>query len=161
MMKKTILTAIVFIGVLLVAVGYSDSRYRTSIGHIAPDILIPAADSAYTLDRMRGDYVLLNFWSSTDAPSRRATNDYTAFLRHHPESDIKLVSINFDHSRALFNEFVRRDSLMSATQFFAAGDTARAIADTYGLDRGLGTVLINPQGKIIAHNPSWDYLEDI
>lgn len=160
-MKKTILISIIFIGVLLVAVGYSDSRYRTSIGHNAPDIWVPAADSAFTLDEMRGDYVLLNFWKSTDAPSRRAVNDYTAFLRRHPDSDVKLISINMDHSRPLFNEIVRRDSLMPSTQFYAGGDTARAISDTYGLDKGLGTMLISPKGKILAHNPSWDYLESL
>ena len=49
---------------------------------------------------------------------------------------------------------MRLDSLEPAKQFHAAGDTARAIIKNYGLGRGYGAVLVNPDGKVSAYNPS-------
>ena len=160
-MKKTLIIIAAFIGVLFCAVGYSDSQYRTAIGRPAPALSVNTSDGPLNLDSLRGHYVLLNFWKSTDAPSRRTANDYTAWLRRHKNTDINLVSVNFDDSEALYREIMRRDSLIPETQYHVAGDNARAIYDGYGLDKGLGTMLISPQGKILAHNPTWDQLNDI
>ena len=104
-------------------------------------------------DRFHGEYALITFWSSTDAPSRRASNLYTAWLRANPEARLRLIGVNFDDSEALFDEIVRRDSLDAKDQFYANGDTARAIADNYGLSDGFGSVLVSPDGKIAAYNP--------
>lgn len=156
MVKKTIIIAAVFIGIILCAVGYSDSRYRTATGRQAPALQLPAQSTgapATSLNDNRGRYVLLNFWSSTDPASRKAANRYTAWLRKHPESNLRLLSINMDEHSELFNQIVRRDSLIPSTQYHLSGDTARAVSDCYGLKDGLGSVLISPTGKIISHNP--------
>ena len=160
-MKKTILLAIVFVGVLVLSVGYSDSRYRTAIGRTVPSVVLPSASGDVDLGALRGHYVLLNFWKSTDAPSRRSINDYTAWLRRHPSSDVRLVSVNLDETPQMFREISRRDSLMPSTQFYVGGDTAAAITSTFGLSDGLGTMLISPDGKIIAHNPTPDRLAEL
>ena len=152
-MKKTVLIAALLIGLIVVAVGYSDSQYRTAIGRMAPKLSIEQCDSILTLDKFKGDYVLLNFWSSTDAPSRTAANTYTSWLRSHPKSDLKFVSINFDESEGLFKELVRNDSLETAQQIRVDGTTAKAIIDNYGLEAGYGSLLIDPEGYIVAHNP--------
>lgn len=160
-MKKSLLIIAVFVGILVCAVGYSDSQYRTSLGHIAPSLWVPDGKDGVSLNDLRGNYVLLNFWKSTDAPSRRSTNDYTAWLRRHPGNNIKYMSVNMDESPALFNEIVKLDSLIPSTQYHVDGVVARAVSDSYGLDDGLGTMLIGPDGKILAHNPSWDELNKI
>lgn len=133
--------------------GYSDSQYRTAIGRMAPNLSIEQCDSILILDNLKGDYVLLNFWSSTDAGSRTAANLYTSWVRTHPKSDLKFVSINFDESEGLFKEIVRNDSLESSQQIRVDGRVAKAIFDNYGLDDGYGSLLIDPQGYIVAHNP--------
>ena len=61
----------------------------------------------------------------------------------------------------LFHEIVRLDSLEPSKQFHASGDTARIIIDNYGLERGYGAVLIDPEGKVAAYNPSDNQLDDI
>ena len=153
-MKKTFLIAALLIGLLLFAGGYADSHYKTAPGHQAPFLSMNDADSMLTLDRMKGDYVLVNFWSSSDATSRQAANLYTAWQRRHPEAKLKMLGINFDDSEGLFHEIVRRDSLVAEEQFYVRGDTARAIFDNYGLSDGFGAVLIGPDGHIIALNPT-------
>lgn len=153
-MKKTALLFVIFLGVLLCAVGYSDTLNRTSVGHEAPALSLSRGDSAVSLEDLRGHYVLLNFWSSTDALSRRNANLYTAWKRHNPGTNLELLGVNFDKSPALFREIARRDSLIPETQFHVAGDTARAVSDIYGLRGGYGSLLIGPDGDIVLHNPT-------
>lgn len=160
-MKNSFLIIVIFIGVIFCAVGFSDADYRTSIGRRAPSLSISDGNKNMSLDDMRGEYVLLNFWKSTDAPSRQMANDYTYWLRRHPGNAVKYVSVNIDESPELFNEIVKLDNLIPATQFHVDGAAARAVSNEYGLDDGLGSMLIDPNGKIIAHNPSWEVLNKI
>lgn len=160
-MKKTILLASILIGVLLFSSGYSDSRYRHAKGNEAPALSIAEADSVISADRKQGLYTLLTFWTSTDAPSRRAANLYTAWVRSHPGAPLNIVGVNFDESENLFNEIVRRDSLDADYHFNATDAEARAVTDNYGLRKGYGSVLIDPYGKIIAYNPTDEQLETL
>lgn len=152
-MKKTLIISVLFVGLVLCALGLADSHYRTSIGSVAPVFRVSSDTGSLSLKDLRGSYVLLNFWSSTDAASRHAANDYTAWVRRHPDSRLKLMSVNLDSSPRLFREIVRVDSLIPSTQHYAGGNTAGALKSEYGLNNGLGSVLINPEGKIVAHNP--------
>lgn len=160
-MKQTIIIAAVFVGLLLVAVGYNDDIFRTAIGREAPTFGVERNDTTFTPSQFEGQYVLLNFWSSNDAPSRRAANEYAAWMRKHPHTSLKLMSVNLDKNELLFKEIVRCDSLQPENQYFA-GDKARdAIINTYGLEHGNGSLLIDPQGRIAAHNPTQATLSHI
>ena len=156
-MKKTLIIIAIFIGVLVCAVGYADSQYRTAIGRKAPALWLPQQGNRApetSLAQQQGKYVVLNFWKSTDAPSRQAANEYTAWQRSHPDSKLEVISVNLDESPALFNEIMRRDSLIQSDQYYLGGDTAQAVINSYGLNRGLGSMLIDPSGKIIVHKPT-------
>ncbi len=156
-MKKTLIIIAIFIGVLVCAVGYADSQYRTAIGRKPPALCLPQQGNRApetSLAQQQGKYVVLNFWKSTDAPSRQAANEYTAWQRSHPDSKLEVISVNLDESPALFNEIMRRDSLIQSDQYYLGGDTAQAVINSYGLNRGLGSMLIDPSGKIIVHNPT-------
>jgi peroxiredoxin len=161
MLKRFLLILSVFVGVVVaMTVGGGDNRL-TGIGRKAPLLSIGDADRELTLDEMRGEYVILNFWTSTDAVSRVAANEYSDWVAEHPEADVSLLSVNFDTSEGLFREIVRRDGMDVATQYHVAGAEAEAIRNNYALHGGYGTVLINPQGKIIAHNPTEAELDKI
>lgn len=153
-MKKSLILALIFIGVLFIAVSYSDIHYSTAIGNEAPALRLEQGSNTVSLKDLRGKYVLLNFWKSTDATSRRDANIYTAWCRSHPGAAMDLVNVNFDSNPELFSEIVRRDGLNPSQQFRVGGDTAVAVSHTFGLESGYGSLLINPEGKIIAHNPS-------
>lgn len=153
-MKQTILLVIVFVGLLLCSVAFSDRHYRTDIGQEAPNMQFDNGSGKLKLSDLRGKYVLLNFWNSTNALSRRDANIYTAWTRSHPRAALDLVCVNFDDNPGLFDEIVRRDGLNPEDQYRVTGDTAKAVVNTYGLQKGYGSLLIDPEGKIIAHNPS-------
>lgn len=160
-MKHTLLLAAICLGLIICAVGYSDSQYRTAVGRMTPDFYVENADGCVSPSCLRGNYALINFWSSSDATSRTAANVYTAWKRRNPDKKLSLVSVNFDDSEKLFKEIVRLDSLVPSQQYHASGDTALAISQNYGLDKGMGSLLIGPDGRILAHNPSEDELSNL
>ena len=72
-----------------------------------------------------------------------------------------VIGVKYDESESLFHEIVLHYSLVPEKQFHASGDTARAIIKNYGLGRGYGAVLVNPDGKVSAYNPSDKQLDAI
>ncbi len=163
-MKRTLLLVFICVGLLLCAVGYSDSRYRTALGRLAPALVVGNSQGKVFLDSLKGRYVLVNFWNSTDAASREAANRYTAWMRKKLQSagtKVAFVSVNFDESDKLFEEIVRLDSLIPSQQYHVEGASAKAIRDNYGLEEGYGSLLVDRNGRIVAHNPSAEELDDI
>lgn len=161
MIKKFLLILALFTGVVVAMTMTTESEYKTGIGKPAPQLHISAADREIKLDEQKGDYVLLSFWTSTDAASRVATSEYNNWVAKHPEADVSYLSVNFDRSEKFFREIVKRDGLNSAFQYHVSGDEAEAIRYNYALKDGYGTVLINPDGKIVAHNPTVEELDRI
>lgn len=153
-MKKTIFTAALALGLLIFAGSQSYIHRGPHTGDKAPLIAAVEADSAVKAAMAADDYVLVNFWNSTDGESRQTANIYRAWKRRFPHAHLKIIGINFDKSPALFREIVRLDSLEIASQYHTSGDTAQAIVNAYGLSAGYGSVLIDPDGRIIATNPS-------
>lgn len=152
-MKRTLLISAVLLGLILVAVGYRDDAFKTAIGTEAPAFRITEGDSTVTLADYQGKYLLLNFWTSTDARSRRDVNKYVAWKRG-SDKDLDILCINLDDNPVLYNEIVRNDSLMPELQYRPEGIERKQIIDAYGLDKGNGSVLIGPDGKVICHNPT-------
>lgn len=156
-MKRTLIIVAVLTGLILVAVGYRDDAFRTTIGTEAPAFTVTEGDSAISLADYRGKYVLVNFWRSTDARSRRDINRYVAWKRS-TGNPLQILSINLDNNPVLYNEIVRNDSLMPELQHRPEGIERKQIMDAYGLGKGSGSLLIDPNGRIVSHNPSPDVL---
>lgn len=154
MIKKFLIILAVFVGVVVALTMNTESDYLTGIGRRVPSLALKDAEREINIDRMRGEYVILNFWTSTDAASRADANMYCSWIEKHPGADVKLLSINFDKSEGLFKEIVRRDGLNPEEQFHADAAEAAEIRRSYALGKGYGSVLVNPQGRIVAHNPT-------
>ena len=77
-MKKTFFIALILVSLLLFAGSHSIIQRGPSTGDTAPAIATVEADSIVRQALAGGNYVLLNFWNSSDAESRRAANGYRA-----------------------------------------------------------------------------------
>lgn len=167
-MKKAI-NVIVFFAVLLTAVSARTERiFMASEGHLAPELRLNAdqstsEDSALiNLADLRGKYVLLNFWATTDAESRIAAKNYDALIAANPDNQIRHVAVNIDRSERLFREIIRRDGLDATTQHHAGAESAlKKVASSWHLENGLRAFLIDPKGTIIAVNPTAETLATI
>lgn len=153
-MQKTFLIVALFVGLLLISAAYNGGRAATAVGDRAPALSFDSPPSE-ALKALRGKYVLLNFWSATNGPSRQAVGRYTAWVNNNPGEGVGLLSINLDRSEALFHEIVKRDGLNQQLQFNISDSRAERILRDYNLDDGCyGTVLIAPDGRVLAHNPT-------
>ncbi len=137
------------------------------VGSIAPSVIVEKDNTPIGLDDSRGKYVILSFWSSSDAESRIRCNEVTALVKSLYETDsqkeeqVRVMAVNFDRSERLFNEIVRRDNMDDASQFYVSGNSATMIKRAYGLDKGLKTFVIDPVGRIVAVNPDKEELSDL
>ena len=160
-MKKTILILSLFIGLVITSSGFNKTSLNTSIGKEIPTIVDEEISNAIEQCERDGKYVLITFWSATDGESRKTTNDYTSWLNSTGIKKVDLLSVNFDKSERLFQEIVKRDGLNEDMQFNVSGNLAKKIKDDFHLDHGYGTLLIDPSGQIVAHNPSIDEVSRI
>lgn len=146
---------VLFVVLFIFYSAYTNKVVDAKDGYIAPALALKMDDKSISLDELKGKYVILSFWSSTDAKSRMACNEYTAFEnRTNGKEQFCLLSVNFDDSKQLFREIVRRDNLNTETQFYVQGDEAEKIKSTFHLKNGYNTLLIDPTGRVIATNPS-------
>lgn len=128
------------------------------VGSLAPMFKVERADTTVALDDMKGKWVLLNFWSSSDAGSRIACKEYTELEQNLASGNsgerFHLLSVNIDRSERLFREIVRRDGLSAKSQFYIENGHADKLVRDYHLESGLNSYLIDPSGRIVAKNPT-------
>lgn len=153
-MKKTIIVAVLSAIMFIATSGTDRKAYGTTPGSLAPMLVVNDSDKAFNLESLRGQYVLLSFWSSTDAPSRVAMNKYQKAARSGVLSGaITCMAVNLDSSAELFRETVKRDGLDMKAQIGAQSSDMDKIVAEFNLGAGSGTFLIDPDGRIKALNP--------
>ncbi|MCH5319482.1 MAG: redoxin domain-containing protein [Paramuribaculum sp.] len=154
-MKKTLYLLGFSIALLFSINAYTGKVYEPRTGSKAPELRIPSSDSTeLKLSDYRGRYVLLSFWSSSDASSRICVKDYEQSLSSVEEGKLKIVSMNFDRSATLFREIVRIDNMNEETQYHVEDSEASDIIRAFDLSDGFKSFLIDREGRIVAVNPS-------
>jgi len=151
---KKVLSAIVTFAILLVfSSAYSTKTTDSRVGYIAPIFSISNSDTTLSLQQMKGKYVLLTFWTSTDAESRIFNRHYNRLASKYGK--VQHLAVNYDRSAKVFNEVATIDSLLAGSQFHDSDGKASAIYESYRIGKkGYRTLLIDPNGEIISENPS-------
>lgn len=151
-MKKAILFIASFAIIVLTLSAYTDRATAPVVGYYSPALSVMASDStAVSLGSLNGKYVLVTFWSSSDAASRLRCNRYNTLC---DDNDmLQHLAVNFDRNASLFEEVVKRDNLSWSCQYHVEGRQAEVIRTLYHLDRGLHSFLVDPAGVIVAIDP--------
>ncbi len=136
---------------LLLATGKPASERATDgriLGRVAPLIEGPTIDNGwYDIDQLRGQWVVVNFFSTTCVPCIREHPELVKFdQRHAPTGDASVVSISFD------------DSADAVIEFFAdnGGDwpvlteNTGSVAVNYGVTAVPESYLVAPSGIVAA-----------
>ena len=157
---------IVLILLFVVAVGTFIGRLGRSIPELGIngprlESVVASDGNPLSVSELRGHYVLVNFWDSSNAMSRIAAGEYDRFFRTHARRGLDLLSVNTDNNRRLFNEIVRKDGLDSLTQCHIADVKARGITPDFHPEDGYSSYLLNPSGKIVAVNPTLATIDKI
>lgn len=131
-------------------------------GYRAPELTFGSTDSTagISLADMRGKYVLVNFWASTDAQSRIQAKEYDRIAQNYSADRFSHVGVNTDSNKSLFREIMRRDGIDAESQHnYSDVVNPGRMTDDWHLKNGLRSYLIDPVGYIVAVNPSDETLE--
>ena len=150
-------------GELLIAQRVIAALYRSQlkVGGDAPDFTADTLDGAkFRLADQRGKVVLLDFWATwcgpcvAEMPHLKAIHD-----AHAKNAKFALASLSLDDDPALPRKFLR-DKPYSWTQLHLPDGPADAVARDYGATSIPLTVLVGPDGKILALGLRGRELED-
>lgn len=150
-MKKAILFIASFAVLIISLSAFTDRASAPAIGYKAPQFILAEGESVITLADQRGKFVLLNFWTASDAESRIKCSEYERLAAE--DNSLSIVSVNLDSSKALYREIVKRDGLDEYSQFHLEGLQSDRVVDLYRLEGNLKSFLIDPDGRILAVNP--------
>ena len=154
-MNKSIFAFIALATILTSAryIAPSDGR----VGYQAPNMTLSNSDNQISLQDLKGNYVVVNFWSSA-LPAPRLANKQLAAAAGQRDNVVYLA-VNLDRSQGLFDQIIALDNIDIKSQYHVSQDEQERIMNMWHQQpESLGSFLINPNGKIIQLNPS---LEDL
>ncbi|MDY3857622.1 MAG: TlpA family protein disulfide reductase [Muribaculaceae bacterium] len=163
-MKKTMLCIVSF-ALMLVSLSASVDKGRgAQFGKEAPTLVVERADSATSLQALKGKKVILSFWSAADAQSRIEQNRIASLTADAAgnHKDFEVLSVNFDRSERLMNEIVKIDNLDSSSQCHVGNaDNAAAIREAFSMKNSLRTFIIDEKGRIVCADPTEQQLLEV
>lgn len=122
---------------------------NTEVGKRAPNFTLPDPDgSEHSLNDLRGNYVLLDFWASWCVPCRAENPNLKKTYEALKDKGFTIVSVSLDDNRAAWLKAVKDDGLpwlqLSDVKGF------ETIAKLYMITSIPHNFLLNPDGVIIA-----------
>lgn len=141
---------------LFLTSSHSTESAEPIVGKDAPLFSLTNNHGSADIQEMRGKYILLSFWSASDAQSRIDNAIYASAIQDNEK--MQLVSVNLDADKTLWQQIIMIDNLDASRQYSSTDVTRGDIIADYHLKTGNRAYLINPEGKIEAVNPSVNQL---
>lgn len=131
---------------------YIEALRKTMPGNKAPGITqFDLAGEPYSLQDLRGKYVLIIFWASWNTASRQEIPFYKEIYSQFKNQNFEILAVSFDSEFNAWNNYVKENHLhwkhVSDLQNMNNG-----AALGYGIKAIPQNVLVDPQGNIIARN---------
>ena len=130
------------------------------IGSSAPEIALPNPQGdTLRLSSLKGKYVLIDFWASWCGPCRRENPNVVRMYQKYKDKGFEILGVSLDRSKAPWEQAIEKDGLtwlhVSDLNYFNG-----PAAKTYGVNAIPHTVLVGPDGKIVAKNLRGKALEN-
>jgi thiol-disulfide isomerase/thioredoxin len=123
--------------------------------------------SLFSLSELKGKYVLIDFWGSWCGPCRQASPRLITLYNRfqHQGFDnadgFEIVSIGLERNRRNWENAIRADQLSWSYHLLEPDSFTSAPAKAYDVKQIPTKFLINPEGVIMAVNPTFDQIAKI
>lgn len=133
---------------------------NASVGKKAPGITqLDLQGNPYSLQDLKGKYVLVDFWASWCPPCRKENPNLVATYAEFKDKNFEILGVSLDKDMNSWKKAIADDNLtwkhISDLQHWNNGAAA-----TYGIKAIPQNVLVDPNGIIIAKNLHGDDLKN-
>lgn len=118
-----------------------------------------STDNPISLESLKGQYVLIDFWASWCGPCRAENPNVVAIYNDLHEKGFEILGVSFDTSREKWLKAIDDDKLTWQHVSDLKG-WSNAVGKLYGVNSIPHTVLLDKEGTIIAKNLRGDELRD-
>ncbi|MBR1549474.1 MAG: AhpC/TSA family protein [Bacteroidales bacterium] len=136
-------------------VKHVDSRVRTALvaGMEAPDIVMADRNgNTRRLSDLRGKVVLIDFWASWCRPCRMENPNVVRLYSQFHNKGFEVFSVSLDNNRDAWLKAIEDDHLSWPNHVSDLRGWSSAAGRLYGIQSIPATVLVAPDGKIMARN---------
>lgn len=142
----------VFVLLLLAPLSALSAPAKSRAPRVAPSFQLPAREGTASLDSLRGQVVLVDFWASWCTPCRRSFPWMDSLLARYAGKGFSIVAINVDKDRAAADRFL----IEHTAAFTIAYDPAGKTAEAYGVTAMPMSFLIARDGTIVHRHVGYD-----
>lgn len=120
------------------------SARAVPVGSAAPAFTLPGLNAPVSLEALRGQTVLLDFWASWCTPCRLSFPWLGEMQARHGARGLRVVAVNVDRQRSDADAFLARTPARFTLAFDSAGDTPRR----YAVKAMPSSFLIDTEGRV-------------
>lgn len=150
-MTKSLFTLATLAILLVFTSAYYTTPADGRVGYLAPSLTVTTAEGTQSLSQLRGNYVVVTFWSSIQPESRIDNMQQARAARL---NGMKHVSVNMDESDAMYAQLVTIDRLNSALQWHCDSASQEKVRRIWRQESGFCSFLIDPEGRIVKKDPT-------
>ncbi len=133
----------------------------SAIGSIAPELNSPNPDGKIiTIESLRGNYVLIDFWASWCRPCRAENPNVVKLYNEYKDKGFTVYSVSLDKDITRWLGAIKQDNLYWPNHVSDLKQWKSEAVKIYGFTGIPFTVLLDPEGKIIAKNLRGPALEN-
>lgn len=126
----------------------------------APEIALPNPDGkVMKLSSLKGKYVLLDFWASWCPPCRRENPNIVAAYQKYNKKGFEIFSVSLDKDVNAWKSAIQKDNLMWKYHVSDLKEWESSVIPLYGIESIPHSLLLDPNGNVIATNLRGDKLE--